>query len=437
MRANNISQHISSAASSVDLVPGTTHLGSDVTNVQLMANKLNAHVVAPLPIASESTVGMGQIATLAEVLAGTNTTKLVTPFTLDEKMSRPNATDVVYGIMRFNTVAERAEASANVGIAVNTSGLWDVLRNKATSSETKRGTMMISTLAAANAGVDDTTTMTPAKTRAAINTFAVTSMSNSTESAYGIVKTATSPVVSSGLHAGFAVSPKGFIETRATQSRVGTVLLATQAQANARTDGTVVLTPSTLPIASDTQYGITALLHNSQSGVTNKALSAHGAIQFIKRTGDTFSGDITVRNVLSAVGQSGSGNALTRKDYVDGQVAGRAPNAHTHNNMTESHVQIWGGPLDRGNFVTSQPWWNFDSLIIESSRDGGRWFNTMEISKYQIQRMQDLYPNFNLVSAQEYYWFGKFQGDGRTFITHNENCYLWRIIGVKKYVSGT
>ncbi|ADM80186.1 short tail fibers protein [Aeromonas phage phiAS5] len=433
IRTNNIAQHISSKAGSVVFDP--THapaFDSTITDLQKLGNKIDAHATKALPIATETAQGIGELATVDEVLLGNDKTRLVTPYTLHQKWVRPNASDTIYGLVRYNTVAERAEASAKIDVAVNTATLWDVVRNQATSSESKRGSISISTLTAAKAGVDDTTAMTPAKVKAAIDTFAVTSVNGATESVAGIVKNSPALITNSALHNGYAVTPQGFIATRALENRVGTVRFATQAEANARTATDLAVSPARLPIASDTQFGITALLHNPQNGATNKALSAHGATLFINRNGDTMSGTLTVANILTNVGQNGAGNALTRKDYVDGLFNQKANLSHSHATPTETWTQIWGGPLDRGDFKTNQPWWNFDALVIESSRDGGSWFNTMEISKSQIQNMQNLYPNFNLVSAQEYYWFGKFAADGMYFHTHNENCYLWRIYGVNK-----
>ena len=436
MRANNNSQHISSKADAVILDPTkTVAFGSTIIDLQLMANAISDHATKPLPTATETVSGIGELATLDEVIAGTDKTKIVTPFTLHTKMSRPNATESVYGLVRYSTVAEREEAAAQIDLTVSTSTLWDVLRTKSISAEGKRGTMSISTLTAAKGGVDDTTAMTPMKVKAAIDTFAVTSISGASETTSGTVKNAASPITNAALHEGYAVTPKGFINTRASQSQVGTIRMATQAEANARSIGDVAISPATLPIASDSQYGITALLHGAATNVTNKALSAHGATLFINRYGDTMLGDLVTKNVYSAVGQSGRGDALTRKDYVDGQVGTRSLNGHSHGSITESYTDLFVGPRNLGNITLSQPWWNFDSIIIDGSRDGGSWWFTREITRQQIERVQNLYPNWNLIANEAYFWYGKFASDGRTFVVVNENCYIWRIVGVNKTIS--
>lgn len=436
MRANNNSQHISSKADAVILDPTkTAAFESTIIDLQLMANAISDHATKPLPVATETVSGIGELATLDEVIAGTDKTKIVTPFTLHTKMSRPNATESVYGLVRYSTVAEREEAAAQIDLTVSTSTLWDVLRTKSISAEGKRGTMSISTLTAAKGGVDDTTAMTPMKVKAAIDTFAVTSISGASETTSGTVKNAASPITNAALHEGYAVTPKGFINTRASQSQVGTIRMATQAEANARSIGDVAISPATLPIASDSQYGITALLHGAAANVTNKALSAHGATLFINRYGDSMAGDLIATNVYSAVGQSGRGDALTRKDYVDGQVGSRSPKGHGHGTLIESWTHIWAGPLDRGNFTMNQPWWNFDAIVVEGSADRGGYYNSNKFSKQQIESMMNRYGEINLLPCERLFWYGRFDSSGRTFIPHAENSYLWNIFGVKYTVA--
>ena len=50
----------------------------------------------------------------------------------------------------------------------------------------------------------------------------------------------------------------------------------------------------------------------------------------VNKTGDTMTGNLTAPAVLVSSAQNTSVNALTRKDYVDAQVATRAPTTHTH-----------------------------------------------------------------------------------------------------------
>ena len=50
----------------------------------------------------------------------------------------------------------------------------------------------------------------------------------------------------------------------------------------------------------------------------------------VAKSGDTMTGDLTATAVWVSSNQSPWANALTRKDYVDGQVATRAPTTHNH-----------------------------------------------------------------------------------------------------------
>lgn len=53
-------------------------------------------------------------------------------------------------------------------------------------------------------------------------------------------------------------------------------------------------------------------------------------VEAVSKAGDTMTGNLFTPAVLVSSAQNASPNALTRKDYVDSQVATRAPTAHTH-----------------------------------------------------------------------------------------------------------
>lgn len=438
-RKNNNGQHISSAASSVIFDPtNAPAFGTNITNLQLLGNAIDPHATVPLTTASESVSGILKIASLNDVIVGTSNAVAVTPYTLQQKLNRPNATSSIFGLVRYATVPERTEANSSVDIAANTAMVWDVVSNLSVASESKKGTVSISTLTAARSGVDDTTMMTPAKVKAAIDTFAITSIvtvPSASETASGTVKISPPLVTNVALHGGYAVSPKGFIETRATTTRVGTVRFATQAESNARTATDLALNPSNLPIASASQYGIVQLATQAGAGVTNKALSADAATAFINRNGDTMTGNLVVGNITTSLAQNSSANSLTRKDYVDAAISAKANASHSHKTQTETHTILWSGNLDKGNFVLNDRWDNFDFIIFEFSDDRVRWFNTCEFSKARIKRMQDNYPNFSILQTDTVFWYGNFAPDGKTFITQNENARIHRVIGVKKTVS--
>ncbi|ADQ53106.1 gp12 short tail fibers [Aeromonas phage 65] len=440
---NNTEQHISSKAESVELDPSSTNFPSNTTDVQKMANLIQPHAIGTYESMKASTTKMGilRIATEAEVLAGMVTDATVTPATLQAKWIRPDASDTVKGLVRYATVAERAEASASVSIGMNTAGVWDIVRNKSLGTTTKNGSVKLSTTAIGQIGTDNTTVTTPLVVKAMIDTFAITTNpAAATETTNGVVKISPSPVINSALHVGVAVSPKGFIETRATQSRVGTVVMATQAQANARTATDVALSPATLPIASSSQYGITALLDVVQSGATNKALSAHGATNLLSKiTGGAISAPISANGMWSNVAQSLDPNALTRKDYVDGadanlqtQINNRIVNGSLFKKTNRVLTQLfnYNGGLPNGNFSLNDRWDNYDGIIFEGSGDDQYGFVTKSFDKTELTLLQQR-VNYFVFSTDGIYWMGKFGSDGRTFFTSSENSRLWRVYGYK------
>lgn len=438
IRKNNNGQHISSAASSVIFDPtNAPAFDSTITDLQKLGNKIDVHATKPLVTATESVSGVLAIASLNDVIAGISNTKAVTPYTLQQKLDRPNATDSLYGLVRFATVAERTEANASVNVAANTAAVWNIVSNLSSATESKKGTVSISTLTAAQAGVDDTTMMTPAKVKAAIDTFAITSIvtvPSASEIASGTVKIATPMITNPALHAGFAVSPKGFIETRASTTRVGTVKFATQAESNARVATDLALSPSTLPLASSTQLGIVQLATQAGAGVTNKAISAAAATAYINRAGDTMTGNLVVGNISTSLVQGSAPNALVRRDYVDFIANSKSNISHSHTNGSETHTILWSGSIDNGNFVLNARWDSFDSIIFESSDDRNYWYDITEFSKSNIKRMQENYPNFSIVRTALFYWYGKFASDAKTFLTSSENCRIRKVIGVNKTV---
>lgn len=329
-RNNNIDQHISDAASSVTIDPSTTVFPSTVTDLQKLASAIDAHALTALPTATEAVYGVVKIASQGEVNAGVVSDAIVTPATLQQRLTFPNATTTVYGLTKYGTGSELTFAGKSDSVSVSTNGMWTILRTNAQATEAARGTMAISTAAAARAGTDNTTAMTPYKVKLAIDTFAVTNLPGANENTTGTVKIAAVPVINAGYHNGFAVSPKGFIETRATETRVGTTLIATQAQANAGTDNTVVLTPANAPTASYTQRGLVQLQGSAEANRHDRALSAHGGQQivnyanttFVKRSGDTMSGALTAPYMYSNVGQQTAGNSLVRLDYLNSRLNG-------------------------------------------------------------------------------------------------------------------
>lgn len=84
-----------------------------------------------------------------------------------------------------------------------------------------------------------------------------------------------------------------------------------------------------LLIPDATAYTITDVVTTEEDyHVDNKPTPAN--VGAVAKAGDTMTGNLTAPKVLVSGAQGTEVNALTRKDYVDGQVATRAPMAHTH-----------------------------------------------------------------------------------------------------------
>ena len=444
---NNTEQHISSKAVDVVLDPSTTNFPSDVKDVQHMANLIQPHAIGEYEDMKATTTKMGilRIATEQEVLDGIVPDAIVTPETLQAKWVRPDASETVKGLVRYANSSEREEANSSAVIGINTMGIWDIIRVKAIASTTKVGTVKLSTVAIGTLGVDNTTATTPEVVKAMIDTFAVTTTpANATELQAGVVKISPSPVVNSALHVGVAVSPKGFIETRATQTRVGTVRMATQAEANARTLTDVVLSPATLPIASTSQFGIVATVDVPVAGVYNKALSSHGASNLVPKSGAIMTGALQSPKFIITQPQGSEGGAATRKDYVDSrdsnlqtQINNRVVRGSNVVFSTSNQTLIFNataiGGHGNGTFTLTSPWWNYDSIIVEASTDNSDTFDTCVLTKQQLTNIQNLYNKpYWLVKTDSLYWIGRFDSNGRTFQTggHKENCRIWRVWGV-------
>lgn len=442
MRSNNNNQHISSLAKDTELNPTGTNFPITTTDLQTMAELIQPQSLVPWEDlkATETEMGILRIATNQEVLDGIVSDAIVTPSSLENKWIRPDASETVKGLVRFATSAERTEAAKSVSIGIHTNGLWDIIRNRSNATTSLSGTVKLTTIPVGIIGTDTTSATSPAVVKAMIDTFAVTTVAGATETNTGTVKISPSPVINVALHAGVAVSPKGFIETRANQTRVGTTKFATQAEANARSAADLALSPATLPIASASQYGITSLLDYPLVGATNKALSAHGAAtRLLPLTGGTLSGGLSAPTIWLTVLQSEDGNAVTRKDYVDNHINNlrnminnRIPEGST---FRRSHRQMfllfdYAGGLGGGNFIISDRWDNYDGIIFEGSGDDKKGFVSKSWDKYEFSNMHR-YVGYQIFNSDGIYWYGKFASDARTFNTIGENCRIWRVWGYR------
>jgi hypothetical protein len=299
--SNNTFQHVSNESKYVVFDPAGSNFPPGIINVQDALKTLSPIAVNGVPNASVASRGIIQIATQAEVDAGADNTKAVTPATLAVRMSRPEATETVLGLTQYATNAEAIAGTLNNRSIVATSlkAALDNAFTVRTSNESRLGVIKISSAAAAIAGVDDTTAMTPLKTKQAIAnaTALIPTYNPATESALGIVRLATSAQVLSGtLRDGYAISPAALAGVRASTTQFGLVRLATTTEA-VGTSATVALTPAGLAArtGNTSRTGIVKLSATVGSGDANTALAYNANV--VPLTGANMTGRLRLNGV--------------------------------------------------------------------------------------------------------------------------------------------
>ncbi|MBP8813921.1 MAG: phage tail protein [Laribacter sp.] len=177
-----------------------------------------------LPKATESVSGLVELATAAEVIAGTDDERAVTPAGLTAR----RATETLTGIVELATAAE-VIAGTDDERAVTPAGL-----TARRATETLTGIVELATAAEVIAGTDDERAVTPAGLTAR----------RATETLTGIVELATADEVIAGTDDERAVTPAGLTARRATETLTGIVELATADEVIAGTDEERTVTPA-------------------------------------------------------------------------------------------------------------------------------------------------------------------------------------------------
>lgn len=281
----NTYKHISDSSSFVTFNPVGTQWDQSIKDVQTALSKIGswAMIGKGLPISTETLNGIIRTATRDEVLKGQGS-GAVTPKYLEERLAHPQATETVLGLTRYANNTETATGAINSKAVVPT-GLKHTLDSR-TSTEGRTGLIKISSLSAAAQGVDDTTAMTPKKVKHAINQLSP-SYGIATEKNSGTVNIASLGQVAQGqAHDGIAVSPKGFISTRASESQIGTTKIATVAQTKALSDATLVVSPKNLGQlkASESEFGLVKTTTTIGNTGANLALSPMAPVVPTSRT---------------------------------------------------------------------------------------------------------------------------------------------------------
>jgi phage-related tail fiber protein len=178
------------------------------------------------PAASAAAPGLVALATAAEVQAGTDAERAVTPAGLASR----TATDARTGLVELATDAE-VQAGTDTARAVTPAGLAS-----RTATETRTGVVELATIAETQTGTDSQRAVTPLGLAAR----------TATDTRTGLVELATDAEVQAGADTTRAITPAGLASRTATEARTGLVELATAAEATAGTDTARAVTPAGL-----------------------------------------------------------------------------------------------------------------------------------------------------------------------------------------------
>jgi hypothetical protein len=282
MTTNTI-RHVSDESVYKIFDPTGTSFPSNIVNVQAALAALNPIAVQGIPGATENVVGISRFATQAEVDEGILANVSISPATLKSAITRPPATFTVAGLTRYAT-QEETKALTIDNAAVVPSGLKAaivasenyILSRQAT--ELDFGVAKISTQAAALAGADDLTIMTPKKVALAIAkaTAALPTYTKATESVDGLVRMATAGEVQATLVGGaVAINPATLRTLTSTIDRAGLISLATDTDVAIGNDSVKAITPRTLlaRTGNESRIGLLKTTRTVGAGDANTALA--------------------------------------------------------------------------------------------------------------------------------------------------------------------
>ena len=240
------------ATSTALLVIDIAFTDVDVTNIAF------GDVTFTNPAANQANAGVVAIANDEEVIAGTDTQKVVTPASLAKRTATATriglvelATDTE-GTTGTDTTRAMTPASTKAAIDARAATSTDTLAGTSsslyitpaamktlTSTTARAGLIEIATEAEAKAGTDAARAVTPATMKAVVD--AATPAAS--ETGQGLVELATSDEVIAGTDTTRAVTPAGLSARAATANVAGVVRLATASQGTAGTSASLAMTP--------------------------------------------------------------------------------------------------------------------------------------------------------------------------------------------------
>lgn len=379
-----------------------------------------------IPVASTTVKGIAALATQAEIDEGKNTDKIVTPAMLAYRVSKPEASYTVTGTTRYANSTEVMD-EANSTRTVVPKQLHEAI-TKRQGTEAKQGTYKIATDTMAKTGSDNTTVMTPSKVKLAIQSL-VPSQATASESAIGITKLATVQEAIDGVgREGVAISPYSFARANGTESKFGTVKIATASDMKSDTTSVVSTARFRNQRATTTEVGTTQLTEGFGQG--NLALSSNAPV--VKRTGDNMSGRLQLNgddyitrgelNLFAAQVGFIMMAAYWSGDLYGGQWApcdGRSLNKNSNPVLFSRIGYTYGGSGD---------WFNIPNMqdIFPRGASGGRPVGVRQDDA--MQRMSGQFISYicdsNLIPSIGNYVNGVFADDGPTG-THGDKGVTW------------
>ena len=236
--------------------------------------------------ATADTNGLVELATQAEVDAGIDTSRAVTPATL--KGAVPDASTTVKGKIEIATQAE-VDTGTDLSRAVTPALLKHAIDNVPNASTTVKGKIEIATQAEVDTGTDLSRAVTPALLKHAID-----NVPNASTTVKGKIEIATQTEVNTGTDTSRAITPallKFAIDNvpNASTTVKGKIEIATQSEVNSGASSYLAVTPATLKSYSFSSSQISGLdvalyrikVNSSDTKpdyISNKITSSNGSI---------------------------------------------------------------------------------------------------------------------------------------------------------------
>jgi hypothetical protein len=301
--------------SASDTTPGLIQLA---TTAEVQAGTDTTKALTPGRLvsrtATETRTGLVELASTAEAVAGTDTTRAVTPAGLAASIAAlpamPQASEATAGILRLATQADVTTGTDDTK-AITPLKLAARLVH---ASETQRGLLELATQAEVTAGATDLAAVTPLKLQQKLTTVLPV---QATETVAGILEVASFNDVNTGIDHSTAVTPQGLAQRLAalplaSTGNAGMVELATTTETTTGTDATRAVTPAGL--AAKVPAGTPLSVVRYASGGTSLEASA--------LTSDPTTGNLGLRTATPAaalhlVSETGAQSDVMQQHHRD------------------------------------------------------------------------------------------------------------------------